>query len=45
MKLIERTDVALTVGDKTGFWALVEFEKGGKTVKGYVFDAYLKEDK
>jgi uncharacterized protein YgiM (DUF1202 family) len=42
VKLIERTDIALTVGDKTGFWALVETASG---IKGYVFDAYLKEEK
>jgi len=45
VKLIKRTDVALTAGDKKGFWAWVEFEKNGKTVKGYVFDAYLEEEK
>lgn len=45
VKLIKRTDAALTVGDKKGFWAWIEFEKNGKKWKGYVFDAYLKEDK
>ena len=46
VKLLERSDKALTVGDKKGFWARIDTgvmdEKKGETIKGWVFDYYLK---
>ena len=46
--LLKRSDTALTVGDKKGFWAYVDTQvtnKDGESIKGWVFDYYLKEDK
>ncbi len=43
--LLKRSDMALTVGDKKGFWAYIDTQvtnKDGETVKGWVFDYYLK---
>ena len=45
--LLKRSDIALTVGDKKGFWAYIDTgiaDKKGGTIKGWVFDAYLKEE-
>ena len=46
--LLKRSDTALTVGDKKGFWAYVDTQvtnKDGESIKGWVFDYYLKEEK
>ena len=44
--LLKRSDIALTVGDKKGFWAYIDTgikDKKGGTIKGWVFDYYLKK--
>ncbi len=47
--LLKRSDAALTVGDKKGFWAYIDTgitnKAGNETIKGWVFDYYLKEEK
>ncbi len=46
--LLKRSDVALTVGDKKGYWAFIDTgiakKDGEETIKGWVFDYYLKEE-
>ncbi len=47
IKLLERSDVEFTVGDKKGYWVYIETgvkDKKGKTIKGWVVDVYLKEE-
>ena len=45
--LLKRSDIVLTVGDKKGFWAYIDTgvkdKKTGETIKGWVFDYYLKK--
>ncbi len=45
--LLKRSDIALTVGDKKGFWAYIDTGVKGKTgenIKGWIFDYYLKKE-
>ena len=47
VSLLKRSDIALTVGDKKGFWAYIDTgikDKKGGTIKGWVFDYYLKKE-
>ena len=48
VKLIYRSDIELSAGDKKGYWAYVDTEikdeKERETIKGWVFDYYLKEE-
>ena len=44
--VINREDEEVTIGDKTGHWAYIDTgvkDKKGNTIKGWVFDVYLKE--
>jgi len=44
--VINRQDEEVTIGDKTGHWAYIDTgvkDKKGNTIKGWVFDVYLKE--
>ncbi len=47
VSLLKRSDIALTVGDKKGFWAYIDTGvkgKNGENIKGWVFDYYLKKE-
>jgi hypothetical protein len=47
VKLLERKVEEVEIGGKVGHWAYVETEvkdKAGNAVKGFVFDAFLKEE-
>ena len=47
VEVIKQSDIELIVGDKKGHWAYIDTEvsddKGG-TIKGWIFDYYLKEE-
>ncbi|URA09902.1 SH3 domain-containing protein [Thermospira aquatica] len=47
VKLLERSDVTFTIGDRTGYWVYIDTgvkDKEGNTIKGWVVDIYLKEE-
>ncbi|URA09423.1 SH3 domain-containing protein [Thermospira aquatica] len=47
VKLLERSDVTFTIGDRTGNWVYIDTgvkDKKGNTIKGWVVDIYLKEE-
>ncbi len=47
VKLLERSDISFTIGDKTGNWVYIDTgvkDKKGNTIKGWIVDVYLKEE-
>ncbi len=45
VKLLKRSEVEFTIGDKKGYWVYIETgvkDKKGKTIKGWVVDVYLR---
>ncbi len=47
VKVLERSDVEFTVGDKTGYWVYIDTgvkDKKGNKIKGWVVDIYLKPE-
>ncbi|URA10630.1 SH3 domain-containing protein [Thermospira aquatica] len=47
VKLLERSDVTFTIGDRTGNWVYIDTgvkDKKGKPIKGWMVDIYLDEE-